>query len=238
MSLFEDTMHSTETSVMHRELGEVQNEKKRGRSFVRKPGLWILGIAVVIAIAAIVVIIPLTHEEPEEPIEELYKYIQNNGESFEGGYRLTSNEKIESGQTSLIAYGDGSYVFAWDLDNSIIENTFRLKLEPKNQVSSQMVFFEVTESIQLQIGLRYGSESVTANGVIEKKVNTTDAKVVIGSYQPFRIQINTVGDIQYYSEDMVEEDVRSIMRNILEDVSTLLELSGTGVTLEDFGFIA
>jgi len=40
----------------------------------------------------------------------------------------------------------------------------------------------------------------------------------------------------YYNETVVTNDVKGFTTTILNDVSDMLKLSGTGVTIEDFGF--
>ena len=143
-----------------------------------------------------------------------------------------SKENIEKGQTSLISYGNGSYVFAWDMDNSIMENSFRLKVEPKNKMAS----FEIKENITLVVGFRGASDSVTATGTIEKSKNISSSDVNFETYRPFTIQLFTAGDVSYYNEEMVKDDVKSTINSMLKNINDMLELSGTGATLADFGF--
>lgn len=204
----------------------IDNSRISCKSSLKRIWPWLLGAAV--AIATILVFV-LTQKSP---VEKLNEYIQNNGEPFEGGYRLVSKENIEKGQTSLISYGNGSYVFAWDMDNSIMENSFRLKVEPKSKMAS----FEIKENITLVVGFRGASDSVTATGTIEKTKNISSSDVNFETYRPFTIQLFTAGDVSYYNEEMVKDDVKSTINSMLKNINDMLELSGTGATLADFGF--
>lgn len=208
------------------EAKNTDNSKASCKFSLKRIWPWLLSAAV--AIAAILVFV-LTQKSP---VEKLNEYIQNNGEPFEGGYRLVSKENIEKGQTSLISYGNGSYVFAWDMDNSIMENSFRLKVEPKNKMAS----FEIKENITLVVGFRGASDSVTATGTIEKSKNISSSDVNFETYRPFTIQLFTAGDVSYYNEEMVKDDVKSTINSMLKNINDMLELSGTGATLADFGF--
>lgn len=208
------------------EAKNADNSKASCKFSLKRIWPWLIGAAV--AIAAILVFV-LTQKSP---VEKLNEYIQNNGEPFEGGYRLVSKENIEKGQTSLISYGNGSYVFAWDMDNSIMENSFRLKVEPKSKMAS----FEIKENITLVVGFRGASDSVTATGTIEKAKNISSSDVNFETYRPFTIQLFTAGDVSYYNEEMVKDDVKSTINSMLKNINDMLELSGTGATLAEFGF--
>ena len=193
-----------------------------------KKVLCLVGIAVVLVLSVIILL--LTRKSP---LEKLTEYVQRCGTPFDGGYRLVSDGSLENGQTSLIAYGDGSFVFAYDLDNNILENTYRLKASSKGDFAD----FEVHENITLRVGFRSFSNSVDATGKIEKNKYPNEAGVVFETYRPFTIQLFTVEDVDdYYSESVVTNDVKSFTITILDDVSKMLKLSGTGATIEDFGF--
>lgn len=208
------------------EAKNADNSKARCKFSLKRIWPWLIGAAV--AIAAILVFV-LTQKSP---VEKLNEYIQNNGEPFEGGYRLVSKENIEKGQTSLISYGNGSYVFAWDMESSIMGNSFRLKIEPKSQTAS----FEIKEKLTLSVGFKSASESVTATGTVKKSKNTSSIDVNFETYRPLTIQLFTVVDVQYYNEEKVKEDVKSTINSMLKDINDMLELSGTEATLADFGF--
>lgn len=193
-----------------------------------KKALCLLGIVVVLAAAFAVLL--LTRKSP---LQKLTEYVQSCGTPFDGGYRLLSDSTLENGQTSLIAYGDGSFVFAYDLESSILENSYRLKASPEGDFAD----FEVHEKITLQVGFRSFSNSVDATGKIEKTKYPNEAGVTFETYRPFTIQLFTVEDVDdYYTESSVTNDVKSFTITILDDVSNMLKLSGTGVTIEDFGF--
>lgn len=188
----------------------------------------LVGIAVVL-VAAIATLL-LTHKSS---LEKLAEYVQNYGTPFDGGYRLVSDSSLESGQTSLIAYGDGSFVFGYDFDSGVLEHTYRLKADPEGDFAD----FKVHEKIPLQVGFRSFSNSVDATGKIEKTKYPNEAGVTFETYRPFTVQLFTVEDVDdYYNETVVTNDVKGFTTTILNDVSDMLKLSGTGVTIEDFGF--
>ncbi len=188
----------------------------------------LVGIAVIL-VAAIAALL-LTHKSS---LEKLAEYVQSCGTPFDGGYRLTSDGSLESGQTSLIVYGDGSFVFGYDLDNGVLEHTYRLKADPEGDFAD----FKVHENITLQVGFRSFSNSVDATGKIEKTKYPNEAGVTFETYRPFTVQLFTVEDVDdYYNETVVTNDVKGFTITILNDVSDMLKLSGTGVTIEDFGF--
>lgn len=201
---------------------------KAKRIHLSKKVFCLVGIAVIL-VAAIAALL-LTHKSS---LEKLAEYVQNCGTPFDGGYRLVSDGSLESGQTSLIAYGDGSFVFGYDLDNGVLEHTYRLKANPEGDFAD----FEVHENITLQVGFRSFSNSVDATGKIEKTKYPNEADVTFETYRPFTVQLFTVEDVDdYYNETVVTNDVKGFTITILNDVSDMLKLSGTGVTIEDFGF--
>lgn len=198
------------------------------RIHLSKKVFCLVGIAVVL-VAAIATLL-LTHKSS---LEKLTEYVQNYGTPFDGGYRLVSDSSLESGQTSLIAYGDGSFVFGYDFDSGVLEHTYRLKADPEGDFAD----FEVHEKITLQVGFRSFSNSVDATGKIEKTKYPNEAGVTFETYRPFTVQLFTVEDVDdYYNETVVTNDVKGFTATILNDVSDMLKLSGTGVTIEDFGF--
>lgn len=198
------------------------------RIHLSKKAFCLVGIAVVL-VAAIATLL-LTHKSS---LEKLAEYVQNYGTPFDGGYRLVSDSSLESGQTSLITYGDGSFVFGYDLDSGVLEHTYRLKADPEGDFAD----FEVHEKITLQVGFRSFSNSVDATGKIEKTKYPNEAGVTFETYRPFTVQLFTVEDVDdYYNETVVTNDVKGFTTTILNDVSDMLKLSGTGVTIEDFGF--
>ena len=70
------------------------------RIHLSKKVFCLVGIAVVLVVAIATLL--LTHKSS---LEKLAEYVQNYGTPFDGGYRLVSDSSLESGQTSLIAYG-------------------------------------------------------------------------------------------------------------------------------------
>lgn len=198
------------------------------RIHLSKKVFCLVGIAVVL-VAAIATLL-LTHKSS---LEKLAEYVQNYGTPFDGGYRLVSDSSLESGQTSLIASGDGSFVFGYDLDSGVLEHTYRLKADPEGDFAD----FEVHEKIILQVGFRSFSNSIDATGKIEKTKHPNEAGVTFETYRPFTVQLFTAEDVDdYYNETVVTNDVKGFTTTILNDVSDMLKLSGTGVTIEDFGF--
>ncbi len=195
-----------------------------------KKALCLVGVAAILVVAVVVLL--LTRKSP---LEKLTEYVQSSGTPFDGGYRLVSDGKLESGLTSLIAYGDGSFVFAYDLNNGIFENTYRLKASPEGSFAD----FEVYEKMSLQVGFRGFSNTVEATGKIEKTKYPNEAGVAFETYRPFTVQLFAVEDVDdYYNETVVTNDVKSFTITILDDVSKMLKQSGTGVTIDDFGFTA
>ena len=114
-----------------------------------------------------------------------------------------------------------------------MEHTYRLKADPEGDFAD----FEVHEKITLQVGFRSFSNSVDATGKIEKTKYPNEAGVTFETYRPFTVQLFTAEDVDdYYNETVVTNDVKGFTTTILNDVSDMLKLSGTGVTIEDFGF--
>ena len=198
------------------------------RIHLSKKVFCLVGIAVVLVAAIATLLLP-----HKSSLEKLAEYVQNYGTPFDGGYRLVSDSSLESGQTSLIAYGDGSFVFGYDLDSGVLEHTYRLKADPEGDFAD----FEVHEKITLQVGFRSFSNSVDATWKIEKTKYPNEAGVTFETYRPFTVQLFTAEDVDdYYNETVVTNDVKGFTTTILNDVSDMLKLSGTGVTIEDFGF--
>ncbi len=198
-----------------------EREKERHRT--RRSRAILLAIGIVVVFAAIFTILALS----KSPLEKLYDYIQENGEPYDGGYRLVHRENGLNDQTSLIAYGDGSYKFERIYKNSITRDVFHMEVDPNTETAD----FDVKENVSFYIDRHFRGDTASASGTILKKTYTSGKSVSLKNYSSFY-----VGESAYFNQTLVTKNTVDIVKATLKNVSTLLDQSGTGVTLNDFGF--